>query len=95
MNPEVKSQKAVWEQVAEYAALWPFGVGRSEVAQHFGVGYTTALRHLEKGVSRGLLVKSYTWVKQNSRGWVYTAPVGGFVGLTPGSILATLKGDHS
>jgi len=69
------NQLAVYEQ---YAAIvrrdYPQGVGRSEMAAKMGVDKTTAAYHLKKCVSRGKLVSVYTWVRRNSRGWVYYAP---------------------
>jgi ribosomal protein S25 len=69
----IDKNKAVWEQVAERVRDYPYGAGRSQIAADFGVTVSTARIHLEKGVKRGLLVKSFTWVKKNSRGWVYMA----------------------
>jgi len=65
----------IYEQYAETIRQhYPCGVGRLGMALHFGVDKTVAARHLEKCVERGLLVKSYTWLGRNWRGWVYTMP---------------------
>lgn len=69
----IDKDKAVWEQVAERVKDYPYGAGRSQIAADFGVTVSTARTHLEKGVKRGALVKAFTWVKKNSRGWVYMA----------------------
>lgn len=61
----------VFVQIAYFVAEHPNGVGRSEVACHFGLSKMTALYHLEKCVSRGLVIKTYTWITGRSRGWVY------------------------
>lgn len=74
MNPNIRSQASVWEQVAEYVTANPQGVGRLQVAEHFAIAKGTAAYHLNKGVERGKLIKLYTWVTQNSRGWVYYNP---------------------
>lgn len=64
----------VYQMVAEYVGKRPSGVGRSAVAARFNVTKTTAQAHLEKCVQRGLLVKFYSWLDRNHRGWVYTTP---------------------
>jgi len=46
---------------------------RQEVAQHFGVGRSTARYHLERAVKAGRLHKQYGWTGQQS-GWVYALP---------------------
>lgn len=70
-----KDQRPIWVQVVEYVANHPNGVGRSDVAQAFHITKTTAISHLEKGVDRDYLVKVYTWVKGNRRGYVYYARI--------------------
>jgi hypothetical protein len=71
VNPNVKSQAAVWEQICSFVANNPQGVGRSQVAEFFDIDKTVATYHLEKGVARKVLYKVYTWITSNQRGWVY------------------------
>lgn len=78
-------QRAVWEQVVAFVELNPDGVGRSQVARQFGVAKSTALSHLEKACERDRLIKVYTWLKRNSRGWVYY-PKGQFDELQNGGL---------
>lgn len=65
----------MYEQYAEVIRLhFSDGAGRSDMAHYFQVDKTVATRHLEKCVQKNLLVKVYTWVRDNSRGWVYMLP---------------------
>jgi len=66
-----RDQKPVWQQVAEYLEHCPNGAGRAEVAKAFGIHKTTATEHLDKCVERERAHRVYTWVRGNSRGWVY------------------------
>ncbi len=68
------SQKAIWLQVVDFVRMYPRGVGRLDVAIDFGITKATAIEHLEKAVSRGLIRKAYTWVGPCSRGWIYFDP---------------------
>jgi hypothetical protein len=62
----------VYMQVAEFVRKHgDAGVGRSDVARHFGVTKQTALEHLEKCVRYGTVAKVYTWVSHSAHGWVY------------------------
>lgn len=69
MNP--RTQKHVWEQVADFVFDRESGVTRADIARVFHITKSTAMSHLEKGVQRGLLFKVYAWAGGNSRGWVY------------------------
>lgn len=71
---EIKIGKFVFELVADRVKECPHGAGRSSIARDFGISKSTALAHLEKCVSRGLLVKFYGWLGKRSRGWVYIDP---------------------
>lgn len=70
----MQSTLAVYEQVAQRAKQYPYGVGREQIARDFGVGKSTAKFHLENCVRRGLLVKFYGWLTDRSRGWIYIDP---------------------
>lgn len=74
MNPNIRSQKPVWQQVVDYVLSEPLGVGRSQVASEFQIAKGTAAYHLDKAVQRGELSRVYTWVHRNERGWVYYHP---------------------
>lgn len=65
------SSQPVYVLVAERVKEYPLGCGRAQIADDFNISKSTALEHLEKCVRRGLLAKSYTWLNQRSRGWVY------------------------
>jgi len=65
-------QAFVWVQIAEYINTeCANGVGRSDIAEVFGVCKMTATYHLDKAASRGYITRVYTWVSNKSRGWVY------------------------
>jgi predicted ArsR family transcriptional regulator len=72
VNPRL--QKPIWEQIVDLVAEHPNGLSRADVAADFDITKNTALVHLEKAVSRGKLAKTYTWVRKNSRGWIYFHP---------------------
>jgi len=63
--------KPVYLQVVDFVAQHPNGVGRLDVAKQFKICKSGAITHLEKCVSRGLIIKMYTWTGKNNRGWVY------------------------
>jgi transposase len=48
-------------------------LSRSEIADLFGVGRSTATYHLERAVEEGLLEKQYGWLGKQS-GWLYSKP---------------------
>lgn len=64
----------VYMQVAELVGKHPGGLTRADIAQDFSIGKGTAQYHLEKCVERGLLFKTYTWISERARGWLYFAP---------------------
>jgi len=70
----IRNSKAVWEQVVDRVQHYPLGVGRSQIAEDFNIGKSTAQLHLDKAVSRGKLFRCYTWINHNHRGWVYYHP---------------------
>lgn len=49
-------------------------VGRQDMADQFGVSYSTATYHLEKAVAEGLLNKQYGYLGGNQPGWLYALP---------------------
>jgi len=70
----VNKQQPMFYQVAERVCQYPYGAGRTQIAQDFGVTKSTAQSHLDKCVQRGLLKRFYGWLTARSRGWVYIDP---------------------
>lgn len=73
----------VFQTVAEWVSRSGQGASRSDVAKNFRFSLSTARYHLDKCVTRGLLVRAYTWTSGSSRGWVYYSPNLTPQGLTP------------
>lgn len=65
----------IHKQVAAYAAQFPMGVTRADIAEKLKVGKGDAKYHLELCVKKGLLKKLYTFSNRgNQMGWVYFSP---------------------
>jgi len=73
MTPEERQQLPVWAQVVVRVGGSPSGMTRADIARAFGIDKTTAQAHLERAVSKGALIKTFTWTDRNHRGWVYQA----------------------
>lgn len=55
-------------------AFKPGKVGtRADLAEHFGVGRSTARYHLDRAVEAGKLNRAYGWTGKQS-GWLYALP---------------------
>lgn len=74
-NNRIGGTSVITYRWREYVAVFELGekLTRQHLANHFGVGCSTARYHLDRAVAAGALNRVYGWLGKQS-GWLYALP---------------------